>query len=369
MRWAGCTLLGLAACGNPDVEPARSAPPPSMPELRTTSGELALARLEADIGAAEAKLERTASIRDAERVVQLRLLRSQNLGSYEQDFARAESLAEAFGAEVSTSVDRALHRFGTEGEPGSLGEAARLVAVGKASVALPGLETAAEHQWSARVLLAAALQELGRFDEADAVYVWALETYPSVSPFPVASIWFRRGVLWAELRDQVEIGEAMYRRGLEHLPQHVTLNVHLAEIEWSRGDTEAAVQRLERVLEAEPSDPEPAGLRAEIDRAGGGDGEPWLTSARESYERLLETYPEAFADHGSEFFAGPGEDPERALALARANLERRPTERAVLLVIEAALAAGELETACGLLGRAATRKPLVDLLRMLRDRC
>jgi hypothetical protein len=44
---------------------------------------------------------------------------------------------------------------------------------------------------------------------------------------------------------------------------------------------------------------------------------------------MLGRYPLAFADHAADFYAGSGNDWRRALELAHANVENRPTRRAV----------------------------------------
>ena len=63
---------------------------------------------------------------------------------------------------------------------------------------------------------------------------------------------------------------------------------------------------------------------------------------------LLASHRAAFLDHGAEFFAGPGADPDRALAMARENLESRRNGRAFVVAIESALAAGQPAEACAL---------------------
>ena len=54
-----------------------------------------------------------------------------------------------------------------------------------------------------------------------------------------------------------------------------------------------------------------------------------LQAARSGFAELVAKHLLAFADHAAEFYAGSGNDCERALELARANVENRPTRRAV----------------------------------------
>ena len=64
-------------------------------------------------------------------------------------------------------------------------------------------------------------------------------------------------------------------------------------------------------------------------------------SAAAQYDLLLTSHRHAFVDHGSEFFMGPGADPQRAYEMAVENYGNRPTERALTLVINAAAGAGK----------------------------
>jgi hypothetical protein len=87
-----------------------------------------------------------------------------------------------------------------------------------------------------------------------------------------------------------------------------------------------------------------ASLRKEADELA--------AAAHQRYQTLLEKHPAAFADHGTEFYLGPGKDPKRALELATLNLKVRDTPRARLLHMEAALAAGDSGAACKTADRA-----------------
>ena len=54
-----------------------------------------------------------------------------------------------------------------------------------------------------------------------------------------------------------------------------------------------------------------------------------LEAARRGFESLLNKHLLAFADHGAAFYAGSGNDPQRALELASINAANRPTARAI----------------------------------------
>jgi hypothetical protein len=60
--------------------------------------------------------------------------------------------------------------------------------------------------------------------------------------------------------------------------------------------------------------------------------------AAERYDELLAKHPQAFADHAAEFWLAAGADPDKALRLAKMNLEVRNTPRARGLLAQAVAA-------------------------------
>jgi hypothetical protein len=80
-----------------------------------------------------------------------------------------------------------------------------------------------------------------------------------------------------------------------------------------------------------------------------------LDAARSGFEALLERHLLAFADHGTEFYAGSGCDALRALQLARINVDNRPTLRAFEQAYRIAVAAGETDGAAELLAACTNR--------------
>jgi tetratricopeptide (TPR) repeat protein len=180
--------------------------------------------------------------------------------------------------------------------------------------------------------------------------VEALGDLDTTLPFPYAGIYLARGLMWVEQgRDQAR-GEALYKHALTHLPEFVAANIHLAELEIARGDIQSAMPRLERVVQLS-NEPEAATLLGMLYMRTGDTarGSHEIEFARRRYDSLLARYPLAFADHASEFYLGPGADPERAWILAQQNLANRQTERAVALAIKAAEASGRYREARALL--------------------
>jgi tetratricopeptide (TPR) repeat protein len=168
------------------------------------------------------------------------------------------------------------------------------------------------------------------------------------------------GLMWAEQAKDPARGEALYTQALIYLPEFVIANIHLAEIEVSRGDLTSAIARLERVL-ASSNEPEALSLLGQLHiRIGNStQGLREIAIAREHYESLLKSYPLAFADHAAEFYLGPGGNSERAWVLAQQNLANRQTERAYTLAIKAARAMGKQDEACSLATKAQSALPKI----------
>ena len=72
-------------------------------------------------------------------------------------------------------------------------------------------------------------------------------------------------------------------------------------------------------------DPDYAAQLARILGNAGRDSESqhWRRLAAERYDELIAKHPEAFVDHAAEFWLAAGADPEKALRLAKMNLEVR----------------------------------------------
>ena len=102
------------------------------------------------------------------------------------------------------------------------------------------------------------------------------------------------------------------------------------------------------------NDPEALALLGGLHVKGGDTvhGQEETSLAQQRYESLLARYPLGFADHGADFYLGPGADPERAWILAQQNLANRETDRAYALAIKAAEATGRYQEACDLLLKA-----------------
>jgi tetratricopeptide (TPR) repeat protein len=156
-----------------------------------------------------------------------------------------------------------------------------------------------------------------------------------VSPFPLAQLEFQRGHMWwgaghpLRARDWFD---ATWRR----LPAYAQAEGHLAEVEAELGDKEGAIARLRR-LAGESDDPDYAAQLARIlDEDGNlAETDRWRARAEKQYDELVSRHPAAFADHAAEFWSSAGRDPQRAVRLAKLNLEVRDTPRARALLSRA----------------------------------
>jgi hypothetical protein len=197
------------------------------------------------------------------------------------------------------------------------------------------------------VPLGAVIADLDRFVEADAVYRQALSSYDDVSPFPLAWVCFQLGMLWGELVPVPDPHRATswYGRALAYLPGYVKARVHLAEIHASRGETDDAETLLVPALAS--GDPEVRWRLADVLLAQERfeEAESQLDAARLGFEELLGRHLLAFADHAAEFYAGSGNDHQRALELARVNVANRPTRRALRQVDAIAMKADNSDNA------------------------
>ncbi|MBV9990555.1 MAG: tetratricopeptide repeat protein [Alphaproteobacteria bacterium] len=181
------------------------------------------------------------------------------------------------------------------------------------------------------VPLGAVLADLERFAEAATVYREAHNAYSGTSPFPLAWVCFQLGQLWGELMPEPDLDQAAqwYRSAVAYLPFFPKARVHLAEIYLGQGQASEAEALLLPVLSSR--DPEVRWRLGDVLLAQGRleEAKAQLEVARLGFEELLERHLLAFADHAAEFYAGSGNDPRRALALARTNAANRPTRRAM----------------------------------------
>jgi tetratricopeptide (TPR) repeat protein len=198
--------------------------------------------------------------------------------------------------------------------------------------------------------------DLGRTDEADALYALALSRIDDTGPIQVAMIEVQRGTNLAEA-GRFEEAVATFRSAAQRLPRYIAAREHLAEALHHLGQDDEAAALYEEIVKVS-TDPEFMGALAAIHRSHGRVAEADALRARATkrYEELLAKYPEAMAWHAAEYFAGEGNDPARARALLTRNAELRPNPDSLDALARVLRSTGDRERADELARRAASTR-------------
>ncbi|WP_404926179.1 tetratricopeptide repeat protein [Mesorhizobium sp. ORM16] len=320
--------------------------------IRTTNGSIALLNLNAQVDGLELHAARgRLTGRSWMELVDLLVLRAQITGciaDYERTIAIAEQRVRDAPADPTTFLSRArawgcLHRFdesladldaaerlGAAGRDLAPERAAIFQAVGRYDEAMVLRRAAFEQRADFETCagLASLHAELGETAAAEELFEESQALFRGVSPFPLAQLEFQRGHMWHEHGDLARARE-WYTAAWRRLPAFAHAEGHLAEVEAAMGERDGAIARLQR-LAAASDDPDYAAQLANIlgDAGRIEDAHVWRVRAEERYDALVAKHPAAFADHASEFWASAGGNPERAIALAKLNLEIRRTPRA-----------------------------------------
>lgn len=189
--------------------------------------------------------------------------------------------------------------------------------------------------------LAANLALRGKLDAAFALIPKAVAAAHDNSPITFSWLYFQWGRLY-EQAGQMAMARDLFAEARRRMPGYLEATVHLAQTMTATGQDPTALLADALRTNQHPELLALAGKTAE---------------AKAGWERYLTALPEAFSDHAARFYLGPGADPARALALAKANLANRDTTEARSLAAEAALAAGDPAEACRLV------EPLLDPAR------
>jgi tetratricopeptide (TPR) repeat protein len=329
---------------------------------RLTDGTIAVLNLQAqidglyrDVGLGNATAESRAGL------IELITLRGLILGRI-ADYERAVDLAEqlvrdaatdgtAFIARAQThavfhrftdaldDVDRA-ERLSIDAETTNRERAAIFQALGRYDEALAIREEAAQRRANFENLaaLVGLYAERGEIDAAERVYGESRRRYRGVSPFPLALLDFQLGLAWMT-EGRLDDARASFDAARTGVPAYAPAQGHLAEVEAELGEIESAVARLYS-LAVSSDDPDYAAQLARILEGAGRARESryWRRLAAARYDELIASHPNAFADHAAEFWLAAGADPDKALRLARMNVEVRKTPRAYGLLAQAVAA-------------------------------
>ena len=330
-------------------------------ELPVTDGTIALLNLQAQIEGLEPDVRLgQASIESRVGLIDLITLRGLILGHI-ADYQRGDEMAEqlvrdaptdgtAFVARARTravfhrftdaldDIDRA-ERLGLDAETTNRDRAAIFQAVGRYDEALAIREEAADRRASFEnvAALVGFYSEIGEIDAAERLYVESRRRYRGVSPFPLALLDFQLGLMWMN-NGRLDNARTSFDAARLRVPTYAPAQGHLAEVEAELGETGSALARLHS-LAASSDDPDYAAQLARILMdAGCSQFQHWSRLAAARYDELVASYPEAFADHAAEFWLAAGANPDKALRLARMNIEIRKTPRAYDLLARAVAA-------------------------------
>src|SRR5258706_10185972 len=321
-------------------------------ELPATDGTIALLNLRAQIeGLEPATRLGHSTVESRVGLIELITLRGLILGHI-ADYERAEGMGEqlvgdaptdgtAFVARARTGavfhrftdalddIDRA-ERLGLNAETTNGDRAAVFQALGRYDEALAIREEAADRRASFENVagLVGLYSEIGESDAAERLYAESRRRYRGVSPFALALLDFQLGLMWMN-KGWLDDARTSFDAARRRVPAYAPAQGHLAEVEAELGEIESAVARLHS-LAVSSDDPDYAAQLARIleDAGLAHESRHWCRLAAARYDELVASHPEAFADHAAEFWLAAGANPDKALRLARMNVEVRKTPRA-----------------------------------------
>ncbi len=243
--------------------------------------------------------------------------------------------------DAMADVDRA-EQLSLDAELANGERAAIFQAFGRYEEALALREEAVGHRPSFEnvAALVGLHAERGEIDAAERRYAESHSRYPGVSPFPLALLDFQLGRVWMDA-GCLEDARSLFDAALRRVPAYAPAQGHLAEVEAELGEIDSAVARLYS-LALSSDDPDYAAQLARIlgDEGRDVEAEYWCRLAAARYDELVASRPEAFADHAAEFWLAAGGDLDKALMLAKFNMEVRNTPRARGLLAQAVAASG-----------------------------
>ncbi len=370
---------------------ATSISPLSRAALPTTDGTIAIGNLNAQIdGEERLAAGRPLTVTQQAAIADALQTRGQFLGRID-DYERAQAIADRLVRELPTDghsyVARAqalatFHQFdaaladldmaehlGVNTNHTESPRAAIFQAVGRLNEALALRQKITQRKRDIRSLSAEAsvYADLGQIDTAEKLFTEAQHHFRDVSPFPVAWLYFQQGKMWMR-EGNVQRARDLFAAAHERLPQYAPAQGHLAEMEALLGHRAEAMNLL-RPLTKSSDDPDYAMQLARIAKEIGDmpQFESWKPLAQSRYEELLRQHPDAFADHGTEFWLDVGGDPAKALVWAQHNRALRPTTHAFELLLRAAVAAGDQVAACAARRELNAKPYLWASLRILND--
>jgi tetratricopeptide (TPR) repeat protein len=149
--------------------------------------------------------------------------------------------------------------------------------------------------------LAVLRAELGEVTDAERLFTRARHAHRGISPFPLASLDLRRGLMWYRAGD-LPAARAWLEASRRRMPAYAPALGRLAEIDTILGDHQSAIARLQPVA-CSSDDPGYAAQLARALKATGQHEEAarYYAYAAERYDQLASRFPQAFAGHAADF--------------------------------------------------------------------
>lgn len=309
--------------------------------IRTTSPDIAMGNLEAQIAQLDRRLQRgVLTVGERAGLVELLAAHGQYTGriaDHERALAVAEDLAHASPDDPAALLARArarsaFHRF-TE----ALADVDRAAALGASEAAVATMRAAiyqalgrfdealairranAERNPSADSLgaLASLQAQRGAVDDAAQLFAEARSRYRDTSPFPLAYLDFDEGAMWMR-HGYLERARTLFAAALQRVPSFAMARCQLAEVESALGRPAEAIALLEHLAQTS-DDPQAAAQLAVLLAAAGRTDEAaaWRRAAEVRYDELVAAYPDAYAPHAAEFWLNAGGALQQRLLLTR----------------------------------------------------
>jgi tetratricopeptide (TPR) repeat protein len=143
--------------------------------------------------------------------------------------------------------------------------------------------------------------ERGEAAEAEGLFDQARQCYQGISPFPVASLDYRRGLMWHR-EGNLAAAAVWLGASRDRVPAYAPAVGLLAEIDAAAGANYAAIRRLLPLVSISDDPAYAAGLARAL-RAVGHHREAgqWHSIAAARYDELVLRHPQAYADHAADF--------------------------------------------------------------------
>ncbi|MCW2931182.1 MAG: hypothetical protein JWM19_2144 [Actinomycetia bacterium] len=307
-------------------------PAPAQCEPVTTNGTIAVANLHAQIDGLAARSRRAdpgqaateTAVAARVQLIDLLTLRGEVLGRI-ADYELAAELAECLVRDVPDDGTAWLTRAKTRATFHRFAMALDdLDAAGRNGLAPAVTDTkrtatlqAAGYHADALVLCADAVKrgpgfatlgalavlhaEQGDVTAAEHLFTQARRRYQDISPFPIASLDYRRGLMWHRQGD-LAAARAWFDAAQRRVPAYAPAQGRLAQIEAALGAHEAAIDRL-YPLACSSDDPQYAASLARVLSGTGRHREArtWRFRATARYAELTQRHPGVFAHHAAGF--------------------------------------------------------------------